>query len=207
VPPALAPYGWNVPRSPRFVEPGAFYHVTARGNDRRDIFDDREDDLDRWRLVALLERTVRKHDWTVFAYCLMTNHFHVLVQAGDSGLSAGMQELLGEYSRCWNSRHGRSGHLFSSRFRSEAVESERHLLAAARYVDLNPVRARAASRPDRWQWSSYRALVGLDHAPPFLAVSATLQLFGPTPAKARQAYTRFVWDGLVPSGHVQVSDT
>jgi REP element-mobilizing transposase RayT len=195
-----------MPRSPRFVEPGGFYHVTPRGNDGRDIFDD-TDEFDRRRHLALLQRTVRKHRWTVFAYCQMTNHFHLLVQVPEENLSAGMQELLGEYARFWNSRHGRSGHLFLNRFRCRPVRSERHLVSTARYIDLNPVRARIKPRPEQWRWSSYRALVGLDHAPPFLATSALLELFGPTPAKARLAYRRFVQEGLASGGHVQVSDT
>jgi REP element-mobilizing transposase RayT len=196
-----------MPRPPRLTEPGGFYHVTPRGNDKREIFDDREDALDRRRLLALLEQTVRKHEWTVFAYCLMSNHFHLLVQVGAKGLSAGMQELLGEYARFWNSRHGHSGHLFANRFKARPVESDRHLAGTVRYVDLNPVRAGLTQRPEDWPWSSYRALVGLDHAPSFLAVSASLRLFGPTPSKAREAYRRFVLDGPVSEGHVQVSDT
>jgi REP element-mobilizing transposase RayT len=195
-----------MPRSPRLVEPGGFYHVTPRGNDGRAIFDD-TDEVDRRRHLALLERTARKHGWTVLAYCLMTNHVHLLVQVLDQSLSAGMQELLGEYARFWNSRHGRTGHLFRNRFSCAAVESDRHLREAARYVDLNPIRAQLASRPEHWQWSSYRALVGLDHAPPFLATSALLELFGPTPAKARIAYRRFVQEGHAWDGRVQVSDT
>jgi REP element-mobilizing transposase RayT len=195
-----------MPRSPRFVEPGGFYHVTPRGNDGRDIFDD-TDEIDRRRHLVLLERTVRKHRWTVLAYCLMTNHFHLLVQVPEQNLSVGMQELLGEYARFWNSRHGRSGHLFLNRFSCKPVLSEQHLLGTARYIDLNPVRAKIKFRPEQWIWSSYRALVGLDHAPPFLATSALLELFGPTPAKARAAYKQFVQKGLVSGSHVQVSDT
>ena len=195
-----------MPRSQRFVEPGGFYHVTPRGNDRRPIFDD-SDELDRRRHLALLGRTVRKHGWTVFAYCLMTNHLHLVVQVPEDNLSCSMQEFLGEYARYWNSRHDRSGHLFRNRFSCAPIESDEHLRGAVRYVDLNPVRARVTLRPEQWQWSSYRALVGLEHAPAFLAVSALLELFGPTPAQARVAYRNFVRDGRVLPGHVQVSDT
>jgi REP element-mobilizing transposase RayT len=195
-----------MPRSLRLVESGGFYHVTSRGNDGRDIFDD-TDEVDRRRHLALLERTARKYGWIVFAYCQMTNHFHLLVQLADGRLSAGMQELLGEYARSWNRRHGRSGHLFRNRFSCSAVESEGHLIATARYIELNPVRARMKFRPEQWAWSSYRAHVGLDHAPAFLATSALLQLFGPTPAKARETYKRFVRDGDVFEGRVPVSDT
>jgi REP element-mobilizing transposase RayT len=188
-----------MPRAPRQIEAGSFYHVFPRGNDGREIY---VDEFDRARQLFLLDRVSRKYGWTVFAYCQMTNHFHLLIQVSSSGLSPGMQELLGEYARFWNRRHGRTGHVFRNRFESAAVASDQHLLETARYVDLNPVRAGVKPRPEHWSWSSYRALVGLDHAPPFLAVSTLLQLFGPTPARARAAYRRFVREG-----HGTVSDT
>jgi len=195
-----------MPRSPRFIEPSGFYHVTPRGNDGRMIFVD-TDEIDRRRHLALLARIVRKHGWVVFAYCLMGNHFHLVVQVPEANLSAGMQELLGEYARYWNSRHERSGHLFLNRFSCKTVESDEHLREAARYVDLNPVRAGITFRPDQWRWSSYRALVGLDHPEPFLAVKETLELFGSSLPKARSAYRRFVQEGRASMGHGQVSDT
>jgi putative transposase len=188
-----------MPRSPRLVEPGGFYHVSPRGNDGRDIY---VDELDRRRHLALLERASRKYGWVVFSYCQMTNHFHLLLQVPNDGLSRGMQEVQSEYARFWNSRHGHTGHVFRNRFECEAVLSERHLIATARYVVLNPVRARMKFRPEQWRWSAHRALLGLDHAPSFLAVSAFLELFGPTPAQARKAYRRFVQEG-----HGSVSDT
>ena len=188
-----------MPRSPRHVEAGGFYHVSPRGNDGRAIY---TDDFDRMRQLALIGRTARRHGWTIFAYCLMTNHFHLLLQVSEGGLSAGMQEVLGEYARFWNRRHGHSGHVFRNRFSSSMVASDRHLMAAARYIDLNPVRANLTEHPEQWRWSSYRALIGVDHAAPFLGVSALLQLFGPAPTRARQAYQLFVQEG-----HARVSDT
>jgi putative transposase len=181
------------------VEPGGIYHVAPRGNDGRDIF---VDDHDRRVYLELLERVTRKHGWAVLGYCLMRNHVHLLVQVRDSNLSVGMQELCGEYARRWNRKHGHSGHLFRNRFTYRPVLSDRHLSATARYIDLNPVRIRTSFRPEQWRWSSYRAHIGLDHAPPFLALSAFLQLFGPTPARAQAAYKRFVQEG-----QVLVSDT
>ena len=188
------------------MEPGGFYHVTPRGNDGRAIYVD-TDEIDRRRHLALLDRTVRRHRWLVFAYCLMGNHFHLVVQVPDANLSAGMQELLGEYARYWNSRHERSGHLFLNRFSCTPIESDGHLRGAVRYVDLNPVRASLVFRPEQWPWSSYRALVGLDHPVPFLAIKETLELFGSTLPQARRAYRHFVREGRASKGHGQVSDT
>jgi putative transposase len=155
----------------------------------------------------LLSRVTRKYGWTVFSYCQMTNHFHVLLQIADGGLSEGMQELLGKYSRYWNGEHGHTGHLFRNRFKGVEVVSDRQLIVNARYIDLNPVRPTMKFRPEQWQWSSYRAHLGLDHAPPFLATSEFLRMLGPTPQSARRAYRRFVHDGLVSRGRVPVSDT
>jgi len=188
-----------MPRSPRLVVPGGIYHVAPRGNDGRDIF---VDDHDRRVHLELLERVVKKYRWVVFGYCLMRNHFHLLVQVPESNLSAGMQELLSEYSRRWNRKHGHSGHLFRNRFSHRPVTSDRHLMATARYIDLNPVHVRKKFRPEQWEWSSYRAHIGLSHAPAFLSISEFLPLFGPTPAKARAAYKRYV-----QKGHGPVSDT
>ena len=188
-----------MPRSPREVEPGGIYHVTPRGNDGRDVF---LDDADRRRFLLRLGLVARRYGWVVFGYCLMTNHVHLLVQVPDGGLSEGMRDLLGGYARWWNLEHGHYGHLFRNRFDHTPVRSDRHLIATARYIDLNPVRAKMFFNPHQWRWSSYRAHVGLEHPLPFLANSLFLELLGPTPDKARKAYRRFVREG-----HVPVSDT
>ena len=188
-----------MPRSPRVVEPGGIYHLTPRGNDGREIF---LEDADRVHFLLRLGRVARKYRWVVFAYCLMTNHFHLLVKVPEDGLSPGMQELLGGYARWWNGEHDHYGHLFRNRFDDTPVRVVRHLIATARYVELNPVRAKMHNRPEQWPWSSYRAHVGLDHPAPFLANTEFLKLLGPTPDKARKAYRRFVREG-----HVPVSDT
>jgi len=114
-----------------------------------------------------------------------------------------MQGVLGGYARFWNRRHGHAGHLFRNRFSMVDVATERHLLAAARYIDLNPVRAGMTADPEGWEWSSYRSHVGLDHGPRFLSLAEFLPLFGSTPAKARSAYLRFVKNG---SGLVSDTD-
>ncbi len=184
-----AGYDRVVARSPREEEPGGYYHVGARGNCGQRIFGDAADS--RFFLVSLA-RCVRRHHWICLAYCLMTNHFHLVVRVADAGLACGMQELISGYSRQTNRRYGRSDHLFRQRYFSTHLERHEHLLEACRYVVLNPVRARLCSSPEEWNWSSYRACAGVSFAPGFLATDELLSLFGRTPRLARASYCDFV---------------
>jgi REP element-mobilizing transposase RayT len=178
-------------RPHRLVEPGAFYHVGSRGNSKQPIYWDR---FDRIFFLQSLGRAARRYRWIVYAYCLMTNHYHLVLQVPDAGLSEGMCELNCGYSRRTNLRYGRSDHLFRNRFFDAHIETDGHLLEACRYVILNPVRAELCSRPEEWQWSSYRACAGLDFAPPCLATDEFLRLFARTPDRARATYRKFVAD-------------
>jgi REP element-mobilizing transposase RayT len=178
---------------------GCYYHLGSRGNFKQPIV---ADDFDRAMWIELLGTVTRTADWLIVSYCLMTNHFHLIVQAGRSSVSDAMQVLNGEFSRRVNRRSGRSGHLFENRFHSEPIVSDAHLLEACRYVDLNPCRAGICPNPDDWHWSSHRASVGTVHPPAFLAVGDLLGLFGPKPGEARAAYKQFVL-----SRHRLVSDT
>jgi REP element-mobilizing transposase RayT len=178
----------------RDFDPDGVYHVTSRGNDRRTIF---RDDFDRRAFLGRLSANALKHRWIVLAYCLMTNHYHLVVSAPHGGISPGMQEVNGGYSRRTNSRYGRSGHLFKNRFSATTVARDEHLLEACRYVVLNPVRAKMCKRAQDWPWSSYHACAGLRLAPRFLAVDELLGLFGNDPTDARRRYAAFVSEGPV----------
>jgi REP element-mobilizing transposase RayT len=178
-----------VARALRCEEPGATYHVAARGNSGQVIY---RDDRDRRVFFQLLDRVVRRHNWVLLAYCLMTNHFHFLLRIPDGGLSTGMQQLLSGYSRVTNKRYGRSDHLFRQHFRSIKLERDSHLLESARYIALNPVRAGLCDGPGAWRWSSYRACAGMAFVPRFLASDELLALFGQRPIVARQRYREFV---------------
>jgi putative transposase len=145
-----------VPRRPREEEPGAIFHVWARGNNKQPIF---LDDRDRIRYIELLAETVRRCGWRLMAYCLMENHVHLLVETPDANLSAGMQILQGKYGIYFNERHGRVGHVFQSRFGSERIRSEAQLWVTAAYVVRNPVAAGLCSRPEDWRWSSHRCVL------------------------------------------------
>jgi putative transposase len=179
---------------PHRVEiPGATYHVSTRGSNREPIF---WTDEDRWLFLRMVGIVTAKYAWTVLAYCLMTNHFHLVLQIAEAGLSAGMQWLNGTASRATNQRHGRSAHLFRNRFSSVLIESDAHLLVACRYVVLNPVRAGLCAHPEEWPWSSYRATAGLEPSPAFLADGELLRRFDPSVPEARRRYVEFVADAI-----------
>jgi REP element-mobilizing transposase RayT len=173
--------------------PGAYYHVVSRGNNRQPIFDD----VLRSFFLQRLGRVSRSCDWLVYAYALMSNHFHLVVQIGESGLSDGMQQLNLALARASNARFERVDHCLGRRFWSARLETDAHALASIRYALWNPARAGIGVHPGETRWTSFRATVGLDFPPPTLAVDRLLVHFGPSPDKGREAFRRFVWDGRV----------
>jgi putative transposase len=175
----------------RLDHAGAVWHVTSRGNERREVFRDADD---RDQFLSVLSRCVRTFRWRVHAYVLMGNHYHLLLETPEAGLSRGMRQLNGIYTQRFNRRHRRVGHLFQGRFKSILVEKESHLLELARYVVLNPVRAGLTQTAGQWRWSSYRATAGLTQRPNWLEVEWTLARFAPRKG-AHQRYRRFVAEG------------
>ncbi len=177
----------------RIEYPGALYHVTARGNARQAIY---KDDADRRAFLNVLEAVVERFNWLCHAYCLMGNHYHLLIETPDGNLSKGMRELNGRYTQAFNRRHRRVGHLFQGRFKAILIEREGYLLELCRYVVLNPVRARMARSPDKYKWSSYRATAGQGRAPSFLTTDWVLAQFAKRRPEAQRRYRRFVREGL-----------
>jgi putative transposase len=188
-------------RPPRIEVPHGTYHLTSRGSNRGPIY---VRQIDQRLFLRLLGIVVEKYGWLVLAYCLLTNHYHLVIQIGETGLSGGMQWLNGGFSRISNRWHAREMHLFRNRFASRLIESDAHLLAACRYVVLNPVEAGLCSRPEEWPWSSYRATVGLEPCPAWLAEAELLALFSSSWEIARRRYREFVAEGLRT---LRVSDT
>ena len=170
---------------------GALYHLTARGNARAEIF---ADDVDRGLFLDLLGREISQQGWRCYAYCLMGNHYHLLIETPEPNLVAGMRRLNGVYTQAFNRRHGRVGHVFQGRYQSILVDKDSYGLELSRYIVLNPVRARMVKRPENWAWSSYRATVGQAAPPSWLDADWVLgELGGRHPVRA---YERFVQQGV-----------
>ena len=180
-------------RQPRLELAGGTYHVTCRGNRQSTIFGDT---IDRERFLSLLADVVGRNRWRCFGYCLMTNHFHIVLETPEPNLGSGMHRLNGIYAQRFNQRWGHKGHLFEERYRSGLIVSDVHMLELARYVVLNPVRAGICGSPEAWPWSSYRGTTDASRARSFLAVDELLAYFGRTPDEARKEFAGFVRDGL-----------
>lgn len=191
-------------RQLRLEFPGAIWHVTSRGNEKRDII---RDEKDCRKFEALLAPAVISHGWLLHAWVLMRNHYHLLIETPTPTLSRGIKLLNQRYAQYINKRHERVGHLFQGRFKSILVEREGHLLELLRYIVLNPVRCGAVRYASDYEWSSYRATAGLVSAPSWLKIDWTLSQFGPGRPAAQDEYRRFVadargasynpWDSLV----------
>jgi putative transposase len=174
---------------------GGIFHLTTRGSDRRLVFrtpDDRVDFLERARA------TFANYGVKCLSYCLMTNHYHLLVQIRDDRLSPAMRDLNGGYSRRCRVRYGTDAHVFRNRFGAKRITTNEHLIVAAAYTDLNPVKAGMCQSPDEYAWSSYRATVGLEPPQSVLTSSLVLDLFDVDRNAARTRYRSFV-ESRVPA--------
>lgn len=173
----------------RVCPPGAVVHVITRGNARGAIV---RDDDDRHDFLVLLTRAVDRYRWLCHAYCLMDNHYHLLIEVPLGNLPNGMRHLNGLYAQRFNARYDRSGHLFQARYRSILVEKNSYLLTVARYIVLNPVRASVVRRPGDYRWSSYPATAGLEEPPDFLTTDWLLAQFSSRRSLAQRRYREFV---------------
>ena len=175
----------------RLTFPGAVYHITSRGNARQSIV---ADDTDRASFFAVLRHVVGRYEWLCHAYCLMDNHYHIVIETPQPNLSLGMRQLNGLYTQVFNRRHGRVGHLLQGRFKAILVEKDAHLLEVCRYVVLNPVRARMVAMPEEWPWTSYRATVGYAEKPDYLTTGTLLAHFGTGLQEAQARFRAFVME-------------
>lgn len=175
---------------------GAVYHVTSRGNAKSDIY---LDDADRELFLGVLEYVVDRFGWKCHAYCLMTNHYHLMIETPQPNLSRGMSQLNGMFTQRFNRRHGRVGHVFQGRFKSIIVDRDAYLLELSRYIVRNPIAANMVKNIKDWPWSSYRATCGLIPAPSFLHSDWLLSQFGNSEAQAQQSFKRFVDQEVVAS--------
>lgn len=176
----------------RLEFPGACYHVTARGDRQEPVF---EDDQDHIVFLGLLAKEVLQQGWVLYAFCLMGNHYHLLLETPEPNLVRGMRRLNGVYTQAFNRRHGRVGHVLQGRYKSILVDQDSYLLELCRYVVLNPVRAKMVASAEDWHWSSYLPTAGKRSCPPWLAADRVLGLFGQG-GRARITYQRFVAQGV-----------
>lgn len=173
----------------RIQYPGAFYHITARGNEQKDIF---RNDKDRERFLGYLETAVGRYNATIHVYCLMGNHYHLLLSTPDGNLSQIMRHINGGYTTWFNKRHNRYGHLFQGRYKAILVDADPYAGELSRYIHLNPVRAGMVRQPNDYPWSSYTTYSSKTKPPRWLTTDWLLQYFGQKPAAARKAYILFV---------------
>ena len=184
----------------RICLPGGVYHVISRGNARQRVY---RDEFDRLSYLTTLGQTVDRFGWLCHAYCLMDNHYHLVVETPQPNLPRGMRHLNGLYAQRFNRRHRRCGHLFQARYRSILIERESHLLEVCRYAVLNPLRAGICAKPDAYLWSSYLATAGIVPAPAFLCTDWLLGQFGRHRGRAQSSYRAFVAGGSTQEWEAQ----
>ena len=186
----------------RLEFPGALYHITSRGDRREDIYDD---DNDREAFLSILTEVCRTYNWVCHAYCLMSNHYHLLIETPEGNLAKGMRQLNGVYTQTYNRTHERVGHVFQGRYKAILVEKDSYLLELARYIVLNPVRANMVRSAKDWPWSSYRATAGQGQGVDCLNIDWLLSVFGKRKHNAMKCYREFIQEGKnqpSPWGHL-----
>jgi putative transposase len=189
----------------REIDPTGLYHVMSRGNYQQTIF---PTDDHYAKYLELVDRVALRRRWIILDWCLMPNHYHLLVRLTENGLSDGMRELNGCYSRWSNSQSGRTGtgHLVKNRPNFVDVMREGHLWELLSYIPLNPVRGNLCEAPADWRWSGYRATIGLEPSRRFHQPNELLRLFGKQRLQSIMRYKTFVRDGLVAKGQPEWSD-
>ena len=177
----------------RITYSGAFYHVTTRGNEQKDVFWSK---ADREKFLVYLASAVTRYEAVIHAYCLMSNHYYLLLETPTGNLTEIMHHINGAYTTYFNVKRKRFGHLFQGRYKALLVEADAYLAQLSRYIHLNPVRARIVARPEGYAWSSYRSYIGSAQSPPWLKTSFILGGFRAEADGAKKRYRAFVEDLL-----------
>jgi REP element-mobilizing transposase RayT len=167
----------------------ALYHIINRGNERRMIF---LDEADRIKYLNILHATIARFNWLCHVYCLMGNHYHLMIETPDANLAIGMKYLNQVYSQFFNWKYNRVGQVFQGRYKSYIIQKETYLLHCCRYIILNPWEAKLVGHPGEWKWSSYAATAGLVKPPAFLDSKWVLEIFGSDVNRAREFYIKFI---------------
>lgn len=181
-----------MPNGRREQRAGCIYHVSTRGNLRTPIF---LDDDERARFLGFIERACDIDGLVCHAYCLMGNHYHLLVETPLANLGQAMHRINSGYVQWFNRRHSSEGHLFERRYRSWIKHGQARQMEAVRYIVRNPVRAGLCALPEQWPWSSHAATAGLRAPTPLLNVDAVRGWFG-TGGTAIERYRRWVDEGV-----------
>ena len=176
----------------RLQFPGAVYHITSRGNARSAIY---HTDIDYFTFLRLFGEVCERYNWSCHAYCLMTNHYHLVLETVEANLASGMRRLNGVYTQSFNRQHRRVGHVFQGRYKAILVDKDAYLLEVVRYVLLNPVRAHMTKTAGQYRWSSYRAMIGKIDAPEWLAKDWVLSQFAKREKIAQTKFIQFIRDG------------
>lgn len=175
----------------RIEYPGAFYHVTSRGNEKKDVFKSQKD---REKFLSYLESATERYGAVVHVYCLMSNHYHLLMETPEGNLSQIMRHINGAYTNYFNTKRKRAGHLFQGRYKAILVEKEVYALELSRYIHLNPVRAGMVKVPEEYRWSSYCSYIGLTGVPHWLRTTEQLGRFQGGEKEKQEKYRGFVED-------------
>ena len=173
----------------RITFPGAFYHITSRGNEQKVVFKSKRD---REKFLEYLESATQRYDALIHAYCMMDNHVHLLLETPSANLPQIMRHINGAYTTYFNIKRKRSGHLFQGRYKAILVEVDEYAKELSRYIHLNPVRAGMVDKPEAYQWSSYPYYIGKKKAPEWLHRAFVLGYFGEKESIAQKRYQRFV---------------
>lgn len=176
----------------RIEFPGAFYHVTSRGNERKDIF---KSEADREKFLAYLASATERYGAVFHAYCLMTNHYHLMIETPEGNLSRIMKHVNNSYTNYFNIKRKRAGHLLQGRYRAILVEADTYAAELSRYIHLNPVKAKMASSPEEYPWSSCRCYVEGD-GPSWLSTGFVLEYFGTEPGERRINYRTYILEAV-----------
>ncbi len=177
----------------RIQYPGAYYHITSRGNERRNIF---RNNRDREQFLSYLKSAHLRYKAVIHAFCLMNNHYHLFMETPKGNLSQIMRHINGAYTNYFNIRHKRRGHLFQGRYKSIIVEADSYAGELSRYIHLNPVRAGIVDMPDKFKWSSYWYYTGRKKKPEWLTLDFILGYFDDDSVDALKKYAEFVRAGI-----------
>ena len=173
----------------RITYPGAFYHVTSRGNERKVIFRSKRD---RQKFLDYFESATQRYDAVIHVFCLMDTHYHLLLETPSGNLPQIMQHINGAYTTYFNVKRGRSGHLFQGRYKAILVDIDEYAKELSRYIHLNPVRAKMVKAPEEYEWSSYQFYIGEKKPPEWLYRDFILGYFDKKVSIAQKKYYRFV---------------